>query len=62
MCITLGGEKIGSQADNKQHLVYLIFHKCLTMPALPAEWLMYMDLIQKLPLFVSFTVVLLIQL
>ena len=40
----------------------LIFHKCTTMQAIPAESPMYMDLIQKLPLFVSCIVVLLIQL
>ena len=40
----------------------LIFHKCPTMPAIPAESPMYMDLIQKLPSFVSFIEVLHIQL
>ena len=35
----------------------LIFHKCSTMPSISAEWPMYMDLIQKLPLFVSFIAV-----
>ena len=40
----------------------LIFPKCSTMPATPPERPMYMDPIQKLPLFVSCIVVLLIQL
>ena len=30
-----------------------IFHKSLMMPTIPAEWLMYMEMIQKLPVFVS---------
>ena len=42
--------------------ILLIFHKFSTMPATPAERPMYMDLIQKLVLFVSCIVVLLIQL
>ena len=30
-----------------------IFHKSLMMPTIPAEWPMYMEMIQKLPVFVS---------
>ena len=30
-----------------------IFHKSLMMPTIPAEWPMYMEMIQKLPMFVS---------
>lgn len=41
--------------------ISLIFHKCSTMPAITAEWPMYMGLIKKLPL-VSYIVVLLILL
>ena len=33
--------------------ILFIFHKSLMMPTIPAEWPMYMDLIQKLPMFVS---------
>lgn len=39
--------------------VLLIFHKSLMIPAIPAEWPMYMDMIQKLPMFVSYIVVVL---
>ena len=42
--------------------ILVIFHKCPTMPAIPAESPMYMDLIQKLPSFVSYIEVLHIQL
>ena len=38
--------------------ILLTFRKCSTMSAIPAEWPMYIDLIQKLPLFVSCIVVL----
>ena len=31
----------------------LVFHKSLMIPAIPAEWLMHMEMIQELPLFVS---------
>ena len=33
--------------------ILLIFHKSLMIPAILAEWPMYMEMIQKLPLFVS---------
>ena len=33
--------------------IFFIFHKSLMMTAIPAEWPMYMEMIQKLPLFVS---------
>ena len=33
--------------------ILFIFHKSLMIPAIPAEWPMYMEMIQELPLFVS---------
>ena len=33
--------------------ILLIFHKSLRKLTIPAEWPMYMEVIQKLPLFVS---------
>ena len=33
--------------------ILLIFHKSLMMSTSPAEWPMYMEMIQKLPMFVS---------
>ena len=33
--------------------ILLIFHKSLMMPTIPAEWPVYMEMIQKLPMFVS---------
>ena len=33
--------------------ILLIFHKSSVIPAIPAEWPMYMEMIQKLPIFVS---------
>ena len=33
--------------------ILLIFHKSLMIPAIPAEWPMYMEMIQKLSVFVS---------
>ena len=33
--------------------ILFIFHKSLMMPTLLSEWPMYMEMIQKLPVFVS---------
>ena len=33
--------------------ILFIFHKSLMIPATPAEWPMYMEMIQNLPMFVS---------
>ena len=33
--------------------ILLIFYKSLMMPTTPAEWSMYIEMIQKLPMFVS---------
>ena len=33
--------------------ILFIFHKFLMIPAIPAEWPMYLEMIQKLPMFVS---------
>ena len=33
--------------------ILFIFHKPLMIPTIPAEWLIHVDLIQKLPMFVS---------
>ena len=33
--------------------ILFIFHKSLMMPTIPAEWPMYMEMIQKLSMFVS---------
>ena len=33
--------------------ILFIFHKSLTIPAILAEWPMYMEMIQKQPMFVS---------
>ena len=42
--------------------VLFILHKPLMIPAIPAKWPMYMDLIQKLPLFVSHIYIAVMQL
>ena len=34
--------------------ILFTFHKSLMIPAIPAEWPMFMDMIQKLPMFVSY--------
>ena len=33
--------------------ILLVFHKSLMIPAIPAEWPMYMEVDLKLPMFVS---------
>ena len=33
--------------------ILLIFHKSSMIPAIPVEWPVYLEMIQKLPIFVS---------
>ena len=33
--------------------ILFTFHKSLMIPAIPAEWPMFMEMVQKLPMFVS---------
>ena len=37
--------------------ILFIFHKSLMIPAIPAEWPVYMERIQRLPMFVLYIVV-----
>ena len=42
--------------------ILFIFHKSLMIPAISAEWSMYMEMIQKQPMFVSRTYIVVMHL